>query len=78
MTTTRYGKDKYDTVDVPVWWKPEGSGMMYNRFGLPSSHPESAYRYIKDVLKRRPEDFDVMPDEEDVCPHCSRPFDREF
>lgn len=50
-----------DPIEVPEWYKP-GGGMMYRRSCLPSNHPESEYNYIKNVLKKTPEDYGVYTD----------------
>lgn len=51
------------TIEIPVWWKP-GNGHMYRRDCLPTSHPESDYNYVKNVLKKNPEDYGIYTDKQ--------------
>ena len=51
-----------EEITVPVWWVP-GNGMMYNRSALPTNHPESTYRYIKDQLGLVPEHYGYRSNE---------------
>lgn len=57
-----------DSIGIPVWWK-HGS-MLTRRDCLPSSHPESTYSYIRNVLGKDPEDYGVYPDGQ-RCPECN-------
>lgn len=62
-------------IDVPVWWK-SGGGMMVRRDCLPTEHPESQYSYIKNVLKKNPEDYGIQTDRQmmikDQLEHLTR------
>ena len=58
MKTTEINSSP-EEIGIPVWWS-NGSGMMFNRDGLPPDHPGSTYRYIKETLKLRPEDYGVF------------------
>lgn len=44
-----------ETINVPVWYS--NSKMMLRRDALEVEHPESTYNYIKNVLKKEPEDY---------------------
>lgn len=45
-------------ISVPIWWK--NGGMIYRRDCLPIEHPECTYNYIKNQLKKKPEDYGVF------------------
>lgn len=59
-----------EEINVNTWWKP-GTGMIYNRYTLPSNHPEHIYNYILREHKVNPEEYGIeKPISVDRCPAC--------
>lgn len=52
-----------ETIEIPAWWS-NGGVMMFRRDCLPTSHPESEYNYIKNTLKKNPEDYGVYSEKQ--------------
>ena len=52
------------TIEVPEWCHL--GIMIVRRDSLPSNHPESYYRYIKEKLKLNPEDYGIL-----YNPYCT-------
>lgn len=60
LNTQEKENEKIDSIEVPEWWK--GDYRSIRRDSLPSDHPESTYMYIKNVLKKVPEEYGILTD----------------
>ena len=64
-------KEEKDSIKVPEWWTT--NGRMFRRDCLSSSHPESTYNYIRNVLGKIPEEYGVYSDNT-KCLECGAPM----